>query len=135
MTRAPAPTHDAPLPPLAVLRIVAGLVGVILAQLLPALVRRPDLRMPLLRATRALAAAGGAYALKRDGAALKLRAAVLALRDVLLAIVEEDEGWPSPAPSPRTVRARLSASRTFVATRSALVRARDGPHPARKPAA
>ena len=133
MARTPTPAHDAPLPPLAVLRIVAGLVGMIFARLIPALVHRPDLRAPLLRATRALAMAGWAYALHRKGAHLKLRSAVLALQDVLLRIVEQDEGWPPQAPLPRTTPTPRLAGR--ITTRGPSPRARDGPFPARSPAA
>ena len=133
MTRTPTPSRHTPLPPPAVLRIVAGLVGMIFARLIPALVHRPDLRAPLLRATRALAMAGWAYALKREGAHVKLRSAVRALRDVLLRIVEQDEGWPSQAPSSRTEATPRLAGR--LTTRSPGPRARDGPFPARSRAA
>ena len=132
MTRTPTPAHHAPLPPLAVLRIVAGLVGMIFAQLLPALARRPDLRMPLARATRALAAAAWAYALRRDGAHLKLRSAVLALRDVLLRIVAEDDA-ALRAPVPARAAARHLAN--LAAAAAPGPRARDGPALAPRPAA
>ena len=132
MARTPTPSRHTPLPPPAVLRIVTGLVGMIFAQLLPALVRRPDLRMPLIRATRALAATGWVYALKREGAHRQLRAAVLALRDVLLQIVEEnDDVLRAPAPA-RAAARWLSDPATVPSPRP---RARDGPALAPRPAA
>ena len=118
----PAPSPDAPLPPLAALRIVAWVVATLFAQVLPLLVRRPDLRVPLLRATRALAAAGWAYARGEDRHALA--AAVLALRKVLRRVI--DEGCaPVGSVAPRVMQeARLMPC---AAAPAPTCRARDGP--------
>lgn len=126
MNRAPAPDPNA-LPPLEVLRLVAGLVAAIFAQVLPALVHRPDLRMPLLRATRALASAGWAYAWGRDRDAL--RAATLALIEVLRAVVAEEAVEAAP-PCPRSRRAPPAMRGRDAPVRGIGPRARDGPRPA-----
>ena len=117
-----------------VLAMVASLIAITFAQVLPALRRRPDLALPLLAALRALAVA--AWGCRRMGAGHvpaarmdALRAAVLRLRDVLTAVVVDD-GWGESgadhacAPE-RAPRAPQAAPTVPPPVRSAL--ARDGP--------
>ena len=123
--------------PQGALRLVASIIALAFAELLPALRRRPDLAVPLLAALRALGAAAwgcrprasGRVAPERVAA---LRAAVLRLRDLLVAVAA-DGGWgegatrgPAPAPdgAGRAPRA-LSPGPRF----AGLALARDGPPP------
>ena len=135
MTRAADHTrHPATAPGPGVLRLVAMLIAMVFAQVLPALRRRPDLALPLLAALRGLAVA--AWGCRRLGAGPvpaarldALRAAVLRLRGVLEAVAA-DEGWEDMAPAHACVRGEARrAVAALPVIRDGLRRAlaRDGP--------
>ena len=120
-----------PAAPGEVLRVVAALVAMIVTVVLPRLVHRPALAVPVARATVALAAAAWRQRVRADVDPEALRAAVLALRDALLAVVAAGEGELRGVASPVSppVRATGAGGSGLGASRDprAAMRARDGP--------
>ena len=108
-----------------VLRLVVSLVAALLTVILPSIVRRPALAIPVLRATRALATAAWRHARTPGGDHAGLRAAALALRDALLAVVAADARCAGVGfgPPPRVAHV-LSG---MLAARLPDARPRDGP--------
>ena len=121
MSRDPA-IADAPLPPLVALRMVAWVIAALFSQILPMLVRRPDLRVPLLRATRTLAMAGWGYARGRDQG--ELRAAALALAKLLRRILADSVACGGAS---ARIERRVAPGTGRLWERSPRPRARDGP--------
>ena len=133
MTCDDAMTRTALPPAWAVVRLVAGLLAMLFAQVLPTLVRRPDLRAPVLRAALGLSAAAWRHARTPGGDARGLRAAALALAAALQAVVDAAAVEGPPVPRPR--EAGDPALRCGARPARPAPRARDGPARTPLPAA
>ena len=129
----PRPT-DAPCARV-VLAMVAGLMAVLWGAVIPQLRRRPDLALPLMRATRMLTLAAARHALRPSRLDWQdaLGDAVLVVRDLLQRIVDEGACEAADDPASGAVRRRGPRAaprrrhRTRLAARAIGPRARDGP--------